>query len=95
MKSLDNSAGRAKGLQTAIFTDWEGRGLDIVLNDFFTSNPNFEILNIQFQYKPNPEQYIYGGECALVVYRDTDNIPPPPPPPLGPPPRHLYEKPSN
>lgn len=78
---MNVSYGRAKGLQTALFTDWEGRSLDVVLNDFFTSNPKFEILSIQFQYKPNPEQYMYGGECALVIYRDMNRVPPPPPPP--------------
>lgn len=88
------SYGLAKGLKTVVFTDYQGAELEDNINKFLTENPNVEILDIKVQYHPNPKEYDYGGEYALIIYRegfnhnvyfpishrDIEDAPPPPPP---------------
>ena len=63
--------GKAKGLKVKYFGDYTDGSVEEKLNVFFTENPEIEVVDVKFEYRPN-EQYQYGHEFALVFYRENN-----------------------
>lgn len=64
--------GKAKGLKVKYFGDYTDGNVEEKLNVFFTENPDIEIVDVKFEYRPS-EAYQYGHEFALVFYREYNN----------------------